>query len=463
MSTAMHGEARPRDGRTASDRGAPRVRLGVWAIAALLLASASAAQADEPSATAVPMPATAPTGAFEPATAEATPPAPMGALEPAMAEATPPAALAAEPAAMAEEPAAVDAPAATDAAQGAMAPQEAAPPLGAVGYDEQGRAGRIHVVTRGNTLWQISDAYLGTPWVWPSIWKDNDEIANPHRIFPGDRIWITPWEMRRLSAEEAARMLAAQPAAPAPAPEPELASDVPPAAPAASPEQVFHRESVESIGLISQADLDAAASIVKAQAARVLLATGDRVYIGLGRDEVAKGDRFTIFRTREKVFDPDTGRMLGWHIDMLGWLEVTEPSDESSLAEVRLARSEIEVGDRLVQRDPPPADIPVGPSPAGVEGRISFFPNGRTLMGSQDFVYLNRGSDDGLAVGSPLEVFREGTKVPETARDEKVRVPDRVVAQLLVVRAQANSAVALVRHTEEELALGDRFRGASGR
>ena len=254
-------------------------------------------------------------------------------------------------------------------------------------------------------------------------------------------------------------MLAAQPAAPAPAPE--VASDAPPAAPAASPEQVFHRESVESIGLISQADLDAAASIVKAQAARVLLATGDRVYIGLGRDEVAKGDRFTIFRTREKVFDPDTGRMLGWHIDMLGWLEVTEPSDESSLAEVRLARSEIEVGDRLVQRDPPPADIPVGPSPAGVEGRISFFPNGRTLMGSQDFVYLNRGSDDGLAVGSPLEVFREGTKVPETARDEKVRVPDRVVAQLLVVRAQANSAVALVRHTEEELALGDRFRGAS--
>ena len=255
-------------------------------------------------------------------------------------------------------------------------------------------------------------------------------------------------------------MLGAHPAAPAPEGEPAPAA--PQAAPAApATQQVFHHEPVESIGLISQKELDASASIVKAQAARVLLATGDRVYIGLGADEVARGDRFTIFRTREKVFDPETGRVLGWHIDLLGWLEVIEPSEESSLAEVRLARAEIEVGDRLMQRDPPPADIPIGPSPVGVEGRISFFPNSRTLTGSQDFVYLNRGSDDGLAVGSPLEVFREGGKVLETARDEKVRVPDRVVAELLVVRAQEKTAVAVVRHAEEELALGDRFRGAT--
>ena len=107
----------------------------------------------------------------------------------------------------------------------------------------------------------------------------------------------------------------------------------------------------------------------------------------------------------------------------------------------------------------PQLDIAIGPSPSGVEGRISFFANSRTLMGSQDYVYLNRGSEDGLVVGSPLEVYRDGFDAHESARDEKVRVPERVVAQLLVLRAQPNSAVAVVRHTEEELALGDRFRG----
>src|SRR5262249_26248350 len=243
-------------------------------------------------------------------------------------------------------------PAAMDLDTAAATAPADAPTLGAVGWDEQGRPGRIHTVVRGDTLWHISDAYLGTPWVWPSIWKDNDEIANPHRIYPGDKIWITPWEMRRLSAEEAARMMAAHPAAPAP--EPEAGGVAPPAAPgAAAPQQVFHHEPVENIGRIGQEALDAAASIVKAQAARVLLATGDRVYIGLGRAEVAKGDRFTIFRKREKVYDPETGRMLGWHVDVLGWLEVTEPGDEASLAEVRLARGGAPGGGRQGGGRPP--------------------------------------------------------------------------------------------------------------
>jgi hypothetical protein len=39
-------------------------------------------------------------------------------------------------------------------------------------------------------------------------------------------------------------------------------------------------------------------------------------------------------------------------------------------------------------------------------------------------------------------------------------VPERVVAQLLVVKAEPMTAVAYVTHTDEELALGDRFRGA---
>jgi hypothetical protein len=362
----------------------------------------------------------------------------------------------------AEAPAAIDAEAAAEAAAPAASGEAPAekPTLGAVGWDEQGRQGRIHVVARGDTLWDISEAYLGTPWVWPPIWKDNDEdIANPHRIYPGDRIWITPWEMRRLSAEEAEQMLARHPAEQAPEPE-TVSQPAPPAL--AVDERVFHRESAEeTVGLVSEEVLESAASIVNSVPKRVLLGSGDRVYVGLGREDVAPGDRFTIFRTRDKVFDPETGRMLGWHVDLLGWLEVLEPADESALAEIRLSAAEIEVGDRLMPRETPQYDIAIGPSPSGVEGRISFFPNSRTQMGSQDFVYLNRGADDGLAVGSPLEVYRAGFDAKEVARDEKVRVPDRVVAQLLVIRAQPNSAVAVVRHTEEELALGDRFRGAT--
>ena len=123
--------------------------------------------------------------------------------------------------------------------------------------------------------------------------------------------------------------------------------------------------------------------------------------------------------------------------------------------------AEIEVGDRLMPRMPPVKDIRVQAAPEGVDGKISFFAQSRTLMGSKDFVYLNRGTLDGVEVGSPLEVYRTGFRTRERARGETVHVPERVVAQLFVVRAQPASSVAVVQSTDEELAVGDSFRGSS--
>jgi nucleoid-associated protein YgaU len=334
--------------------------------------------------------------------------------------------------------------------------------LGKIGYDEQGRAGRIHIVVPGDTLWDISDAYLGTPWVWPSIWTDNRNIENPHLIIPGDRIWISAYEMRRVTSEEAERLLAGQP----------KAADAEPAAsgPASDsfqslveddgPSNIVHVASLESTGLISAEQLDAAASIVDAITDRVMLSQGDRVYIGLGEGQASVGDQFTVFRAKEKVYDPSTNRLLGYHIEMLGWVEIIQTDAEASLGEVRMSDGEMGIGDRVMPRERPIHDVEVVASPKNVDGQISFFPSNRVLMGPTDFVYLNRGELDGLEVGSPLEVYRGGWNAPEPARATHVDVPDHVIADLLVVRARPQSAVALVRRSETELQLGDHFRGA---
>jgi len=334
--------------------------------------------------------------------------------------------------------------------------------LGQIGYDSEGRPGRIHVVVPGDTLWDISDAYLGTPWVWPSIWKDNRDIENPHLIHPGDHIWITDSEMRIVSPSEARSMLAARPAAPEEFPATEALPAERPLDLAVVPEEQHTRRVSlrEWVGLISSEELEAAASIVRKVPNQVMLAQMDEVYIGLGEGEVQVGDQFEIIRDTEKVFDPDSSRVIGHYVVTLGWLEVNKVYDETALATIGLSTEDIRIGDRLIPRRPETLDIPIMPSPEDVTGKIAFFPRSRVVIGPLDFVYLNRGTLDGLETGSPLEVIRSGAVVDEPARGERVEVPERVVAKLLVVEAQPETAVALVAETETDLNVGDSFRGA---
>ncbi len=328
--------------------------------------------------------------------------------------------------------------------------------LGPVGYDAQGRPGRIHVVVPGDTLWDVSDAYLGTPWVWPSIWQDNDAIANPHLIFPGDRIWITPTEMRKVTAEEAAQLLANEPV---PQEEPSLPASFSDAlATEALPRPTYRYSEIETTGFVTAERYAGAATIVDSAVPRVWLNDHDYVMIGFGADEVAVGDEFEIFRPEEKVIDPDTGRMVGWATRVLGWLEVTERHEETATGRIRLSRSEIKRGDYLLPRPPRDPEIEIADKP-DVEGRILHTPNSRREMGTTDVVYLDVGTADGLEVGSPLEVFRPLGRELDEIRGEELALPDDVVAKLIVVQAASDAAVAVVTHARDELNSGDLVRG----
>lgn len=332
----------------------------------------------------------------------------------------------------------------------AAVPADADVALGPLGEDEKGRTGRLHTVTRGDTLWDISDAYLGTPWVWPSIWTDNGTIENPHRIYPGDMIWITPHEMRKVSEAEAADLVASR--------------DIPAAfgdgmAGFEKP-QVYRYTEIQSTGIVFAEEVAGMAAIVDGPEGRIWFGDADRVIIGLGAGEVRAGDQFDILRTAERVTDPDTGILFGYYSEYQGWLEVTEVHPESSWAIIRLSRSEITRGDKLLPRRPRSADIEIGPMPQ-IDGAVIFTPARRLEMGSTDVVFLNKGRQHGLALGSPLEIYRPLGEARDVEKREDVDLPDHIVAKLVVVDLADESAVAVVTHTITELSRGDRFRGTA--
>lgn len=214
----------------------------------------------------------------------------------------------------------------------------------------------------------------------------------------------------------------------------------------------------DAMGFVSADDMAGSSSVVDSPVERTFLAAGDAVVLGMGEGDVEVGDQFTIFQAIEQVRDVESNRILGHHVDILGWLEVKELTGDTAIAEIRESFSMITRGARVMPRPSVPRSVTARKTPDAIEGKIVFLPSERAVMADGGYVYLNRGEFHGVEVGSELEVFDSGGIVNEKSRRVDVRTPDHSVARLVVVTVTAESSVAFVLTATRELQVGDDVR-----
>lgn len=327
---------------------------------------------------------------------------------------------------------------------------------------------KTYTVKKGDTLWDISGVFLKNPFKWPVIWEKNPKVKDPHWIYPGDVLIILPsGEIRKKVAEEAAPVPAqeekkeeAKEPAPVEAPavaQPEPVKEVPAAVqPVAIPvqtKQTLRYPGLERVGFITSDGESSIGKIVDAKEDKLMLSTGDDVYMDTGEEKgVKKGDKFTIYRTGAPVYHPVTRKLVGHQIEVLGTVEVTSPHDKVSEGQILESFDAISRGDNLKSVEPAPAEIVIKKSEASIEALVIANKKGTVEMAEGDIVFLDKGKKAGIEAGNMLMVYFPGKL------KDKLTMPSEDVGRLLVLSTQEETAMALVIGTKKPFRIGDKAR-----
>jgi hypothetical protein len=289
-----------------------------------------------------------------------------------------------------------------------------------------------YVVQVGDTLWDIAATFLKDPWYWPEIWYINPQVENPHLIYPGDVLALVYIDGAPRVTNVRASSVRLSPQARV-TPLTEAITSIPYEAVAA-----FLSTGV----ILEKGEVDRLPYMVATKGDHLIAAAGNTVYV---RGDVSgPGSRYNLVHIGDKLVDPESNDVLGFHGQLIGEGTVRRSGDPATFA-LTSSKQEAKQGDRLV---PTEVDIPLNFFPqapsSNIEGQIMAVVGGVTQIGQYQVVVINRGTNHGMSTGDVLTVFQKGVKVRDHVEGGSVKLPDEEAGTVMVFKVYDRISYGLV-------------------
>ncbi|MCM0613913.1 LysM peptidoglycan-binding domain-containing protein [Marinobacter sediminum] len=302
-----------------------------------------------------------------------------------------------------------------------------------------------YTVVKGDTLWDISGRFLNNPWYWPEIWHVNPQVANPHLIYPGDRLALVYIDgkprITKVSTNGVVKL------------SPKVRSER-----IDTPIPAIPLDAISSFltdtRIVTPEELNGAPYVLEGEDGRIITGAGDRIY--------ARGDKpadkVGIFRRTKEFIDPETGEFLGLEARSVGAGTVTAENGDVLTLRLTKSNQEIRIGDRLLNNINRPISTSFSPSSPDdqVEGQMIAVDGGVTQIGQFDVVAINRGRRNGLKPGNVMAVLKSGNMVRDPVTGETIELPSERAGLMMIFQAYEKMSYGLVLQATRPLSVGDK-------
>lgn len=336
-----------------------------------------------------------------------------------------------------------------------------------------------YTVVKGDTLWDISGKFLNHPWQWPLLWQQNQQIQNPHLIYPGDTLYfavVNGQPQLSLSSNNTPETSAA----PASDSTCILSADdikngrtefaiskdgkVLPCI-----RQTLIKQAVEFIPntaiarylgspkVVAEHELEQASYVIDIAGEHLIAGAGDRVYVR--KVTSASPQLYTIYRPGSTYHNPETNEVLGYEAEFIAETQLQQTGDPATLIVTKSAR-EILKGDRIMPKTDEEFVLSYFPRPPEkpIQGNIISVLGGVSQIGIYDVVVIDKGKREGMKVGHELTIYQKGETVADPfspQKDEFIKLPDETAGKLMVFRPFERVSYALVMNTTRAIHILD--------
>jgi hypothetical protein len=315
----------------------------------------------------------------------------------------------------------------------------------------------VHIIERGDTLWDLARRYYGDPYLWPQLWENNTYITDAHWIYPGDPLLIRrEGVVGEIPVAEIEAIFEEEPAF-------GFVDDGETLIPFA----LGHLSDVYCFGYLGHVDEpypNRIAAFEDTETRHIPMALYQE--IGVTVDDIVfleggtatgliPGETYLVVRRDHLVTHPVTGEVIGRHYDYRGRIRILCAEDDIATGIVVQACSDILVDDRLK----PMPQIPIPLAELGEWERHCTIPSGKSegfIVNAKDYHYalgegavvqVNLGFQDAVEPGDFLTVYRPH-RTPG--------FPRLILGEIGILTTEAHSATGRIIRMSYSMEVGDR-------